>query len=103
METNLFTIGMEKHIIFSSVACVFFLLQFMRTKRWYQLILAAAVPASLLVYFQPENQTWFYGVGIGEACLLLLAFIVNLVQSAKAKKEEKAKQDAAGTPAGSEA
>lgn len=103
METTLFTIGLEKHIIFSSVACLFFLAQFLRTKRWYQLILAAAVPASLLVYFQPENKTLFYGVGIAEAVLLVLAFVVNLVQSAKAKKEEKAKKDTAGTPAGSEA
>lgn len=103
METNLFTIGMEKHIIFTSVACVFFLLQFLRTKRWYQLILAAAIPASLLIYFQPENQTLFYGVGIAEAVMLVLAFVVNLVQSAKAKKEEKAGKNASGTPAGSEA
>ena len=48
MEKTLFPISMEKHIVFCAIAAVFFLLQFIRTKRIYQLILAIAVPVSLL-------------------------------------------------------
>ena len=99
MEKTLFPITMEKHIIFCAVAAVFFLLQFIRTKRIYQLILAIAVPISLLIYIAPENETLFYGVGIAEAALLLLAFILNIVQNARDKKAEKLKQDAAAVGA----
>lgn len=96
MDKTLFPITMEKHIIFCAVATVFFLLQFIRTKRIYQLILAIAVPLSLVVYAAPENTTVFYGVGIAEAVLLVLAFITNLVQNSRDKKAEKLKQAAAG-------
>ena len=92
MNKTLFPITMEKHMIFCAVATVFFLLQFIRTKRIYQLILAIAVPLSLVVYAAPENTTVFYGVGIAEAVLLALAFILNIVQNARDKKAEKLKQ-----------
>ena len=95
MEKTLFPITMDKHIIFCAVAAVFFLLQFIRTKRIYQLILAIAIPLSLLIYIAPENEMLFYGVGIGEAVLLVLAFILNLVQNARDKKAEKLKAAAA--------
>lgn len=91
MEKTLFPITMDKHIIFCAVAAVFFLLQFIRTKRIYQLILAIAIPLSLLIYLAPENEMLFYGVGIAEAVLLVLAFILNLVQNAREKKAEKLK------------
>ena len=89
MEKTLFPITMEKHIVFCAIAAVFFLLQFIRTKRIYQLILAIAVPVSLLIYIAPENETLFYGVGIAEAVLLVLAFILNIVQSRRDAKAEK--------------
>ena len=89
-EKSLFPITMEKHIIFCAVAALFFVLQFIRTKRIYQLVLAIAIPASLLIYIQPENKTLFYGVGIGEAVLLVLAFILSIVQNRKDKKREAA-------------
>ena len=95
MEKTLFPITMDKHIVFCAVAAVFFLLQVIRTKRIYQLILTIAVPLSLLIYIAPENETLFYGVGIAEAVLLALAFILNIVQNARDKKAEKLKQAAA--------
>lgn len=97
MDMTLFPISMEKHIIFCVAALIFFLVQFIRTKRWYQLILAIAIPASLLIYLQPENETIFYAVGIGEAVILALAFIINLIQSAKLNRAEKEKKKAAQT------
>lgn len=89
MDPNMFPITQDKHIIFVIIATVLFLLQFIRTKRWYQLIMAIAIPASLLIYVQPDNKTMYYGVGILEAVLLLLALILNLIQSAKIAKAEK--------------
>ena len=90
--TSFFPVSMEKHIGFAIFATVFFLLQFIRTKRWYQLILAAAIPLSLLIYLDESNKTLFYGVGIAEGALLLLALLVNIVQSRKAEKAAKAEK-----------
>lgn len=95
MEPMIFPISQDKHLIFCIIATVLFLLQFIRTKRWYQLVMALAIPASLLIYVQPENKTLYYGVGVLEAFMLLLALILNIVQSAKiAKAEKKAKAEA---------
>lgn len=94
METSLFPVSMEKHIIFAVIAAVFFLLQFVRTKQWYQLVMAAAIPLSLLIYIDTENMTLFYGVGILEAVLLCTALVLNIVQSRRQSKAEKAAAEA---------
>lgn len=89
MEPTMFPISQDKHLIFCILATLLFLLQFVRTKRWYQLVMAIAIPASLLIYVQPENKTIYYFVGILEVVLLLLALILNIIQSAKTAKAEK--------------
>ena len=89
MEPMIFPISQDKHLIFCIIATVLFLLQFIRTKRWYQLVMALAIPASLLIYADPENKTLFYGVGILEAVLLLLSLLLNIIQSVKTAREEK--------------
>lgn len=90
METTLFPISMQKHIIFAVVAAIFFLLQFVRTKQWYQLVMAAAIPLSLLIYIDEDNTTLFYAVGIMEAVLLCAALALNIWQSRKQAQAEKA-------------
>ena len=100
MEPTIFPIGQDKHLIFCILATLLFVLQFARTKRWYQLVMAIAIPASMLIYVQPENKTIYYAVGILEAVLLLLAMVLNIVQSAKTAKAEKmAKAEAEAKPA----
>ena len=79
MDTNLFPIGMEKHIVFVIIATIFFILQFIRTKRWYQLVMAAAFCISMMIYIAPKNKTFFYGIGITEAVLLFTALVLNIV------------------------
>ena len=99
MDITVFPISMEKHIVFCIVAALFFLVQFVRAKRWYQLVMAIAIPATLLIYINPEHNALFYGVGIGEAVLLLLALILNIVQSCKIAAAEKAEETSdADTP-----
>ncbi len=94
MDTNLFPIGMEKHIVFVIIATIFFILQFIRTKRWYQLVMAAAFCISLLIYIDQKNKTFFYGIGITEAVLLFTALVLNIVQAVRISREEKAKKAA---------
>lgn len=95
MDPNQFPITQDKHLIFCILATLLFLIQFIRTKRLYQLIMAIAIPASLLIYVKPDDPKWYYGVAVAEAVLLLLALILNIIQSVKASKKEKAEKAAA--------
>ena len=56
--------------------------------------MAIAVPLSLLIYINPSNEKFYYGIGIMEGVLLLTALILSIVQGRKTAKEEKAKQAA---------
>ena len=94
LESSLFPISMEKHIIFCIIATILFVLQFVRTKQWYQLVMAAAIPLSLLVYIDEENTTLFNCVGILEAVLLCAALVLNIMQSHKENKADAAKKAA---------
>jgi DNA anti-recombination protein RmuC len=93
-ETTLFPIGSTRHTVFCVIVSIFFVLQFLRTKRWYQLIMAVAVAFSMIVYIAPENKTLFYTVGIIELILLLAALVVGIVQGRKIAKAEKAAEEA---------
>ncbi|HBI85511.1 MAG TPA: hypothetical protein DDX71_04385 [Ruminococcus sp.] len=95
LESTLFPIAAEKHVVFAIVSSLFFLLQFIRTRKLYQLIMAIAIPASLLIYLAPENTALFYGIGIAEGLLLLLAFITGTVRSVRDSKAAKAAEAAA--------
>ena len=103
MNTNLFPIGVEKHIIFVVIATAFFILQFVRTKRWYQLVMATAFCVSLLLYTAPDNKAVFYGIGITEAVLLLAALVLNIIQSVRISRAEKAKKAAEEAAEGAKA
>lgn len=101
---TLYPIGVTRHTVFCIFATLFFLAQFFRTKRWHQMILAIAIPCSLLVYIAPDNRTLYYGIGILEAVLLAAAFVCSIVQGrmdAKAEKAAKAAAEAAAQSGGS--
>lgn len=90
MDASTFPISFLYHLIFCIVAGVFFLMQFIRLRRPYQLILAVAIPASLLIYVgDASNKTWFHTVGAFEAAMLLGAVVLSILWRSKAKKLEK--------------
>lgn len=94
MDASTFPISFTYHLIFCIVAGVFFLIQFIRLRRPYQLILAVAIPASLLIYVgDPSNKTWFHTVGMFEVVLLLGAVVLSIVGRARAKKLEQQDND----------
>ncbi len=86
MENTLFPISMEMHIGFALFALFVFGLQFIRLRKKYYLVLAAAIPCSLLAYVV-DNTTFFYALGIAEGAALVLAFI--LAKTVDRDKEEK--------------
>ena len=71
---------------------VFYLAQFIRLKKPYQLMMAIAMPASLLIYIQPESRTLFYTIGLLVALDLLLALVISLIQRFRHPQEKKSDQ-----------
>ena len=67
MDATTFPLPLAYHIVLCVLGCVFFLAQFIRLKKPYQLMMAIAMPASLLIYIQPESRTLFYTIFNGIA------------------------------------
>ncbi len=84
MNTNIFPLPFSAHLIFSIFAFVIFMFQFIRVRRPYQLLMAAAVP--LLIYVN-DSKAWFYGIGIAEA-IFIIASLVSVFISRKSKKAD---------------
>lgn len=86
MESTVFPLPFQSHLIFCVIATIFFVIQFIRLRRTYQLVFAVAIPATMLLYVS-ESRTWFYGIGVFELAMLILAVIMVCIDHAKAKKD----------------
>ncbi len=87
MDATTFPIPFAYHIIFCAAACIFFIIQYVRTKKSYQLLLAIGIPASLLIYINSESSSLFYSVGVFEAVLLAGAIVFAFVERYWRKQE----------------
>ena len=85
MDASTFPISFTYHLIFCLIAGAFFVVQFIRLRRPYQLLLAVGIVASLLIYT----------VGIFELVLLLGAIVLSII--ARKKEKQAAAAQAADT------
>ena len=85
-QPPLFPFPMHLYVIFCIVATVFFVFRFVKEKHLYQIIMAVAIPLSVLIGFS-TGKTMFYIVGVAEAVLLLSAFVSALVCNRKKTDE----------------
>lgn len=85
MSGNIFPLPFSTHLIFVAVAFVFFLIQFIRTKYKYEIVMAAAVAITMLIYVK-DTKMWFYSIGIIEFGLLLIALVSAIVEK-RSRKE----------------
>lgn len=85
MSGNVFPLPFSTHLIFVAVAFVFFLIQFIRTRYKYELVMAAAVAVTMLIYAK-DSKMWFYGVGILEFGLLVIALVAAIAEK-RSRKE----------------
>ncbi|MEG0614269.1 MAG: hypothetical protein RR540_00825 [Oscillospiraceae bacterium] len=77
----IFPLPLPIHIIFCVISLVFFIIQYMRKKNAYLLLLAIAIPSTLLIYVCKTNL--MYGLlGIEEFVLLVL-IIIGIARSKK--------------------
>lgn len=83
----IFPFPLPFHVIFSIVGALFFLIQYARKKYVYMLLVAFAIPSTLLVYFCTDKLS-FTLLGLEELILLILIFVF----SAKSKKLEEAQK-----------
>ncbi len=87
MDATTFPISFTWHLVFSILACVFFIIQYVRSKKSYQLLVAIGIPASLCIYFQPENSSLFYAVGVFEAVLFAGVIAFAFLERTHRKQE----------------
>ncbi|MDE5583441.1 MAG: hypothetical protein K2J08_07030 [Ruminococcus sp.] len=77
-QPTLFPFPFRIHLVFCIIAVVFFVFRFIKKKLPYQIIMAVAIPASLMIWIS-NSRSLFYGVGIAEAVLLLCAFVSTFI------------------------
>ena len=76
MDNSFFPISMTLHIILALLALLVFGMQFIRFRKSHHLVLAIALPCTLLPYLS-ESQTFFYLVGAFEGVALILAAVLS--------------------------
>lgn len=77
-QPALFPFPFGLYAVFCVIALVFFVFRFVKEKAPYQLIMAIAIPLSLLIGVS-NGKTLFYFVGIIELLLLISAFVTSIV------------------------
>ncbi|MBE6844410.1 MAG: hypothetical protein E7508_01665 [Ruminococcus sp.] len=87
MENNIFPLPIKMHIIFVCIAVLLFIFRYVTVKRTYQLLMGAAVAASLLLYIN-TGRIWYYSVGVIEL-ILILGSLVSVIMDRKKNKPEK--------------
>lgn len=100
-QPGLFPFPFDMHVIFSCIALVFMAFQFFRERKPYQLIMAVAIPFSLVIWLS-ESRTLFFAVGIVEGILLLAAFITAIIFRNKDKAPENDSNDKTNESAAAE-
>lgn len=89
-QPGLFPFPFVPHLIFCCLALVFFIFRFIKQKCPYQLIMAVAIPFTLVIWV---GRKVFYGVGIVELILTVAAVVTSIIF----KKKEPVKETTEGT------
>ncbi len=92
MENSLFPIKLGIHIIFALASLLVFGIQFLRYRKKYHLVLAIAIPLTLLPYLAEDNMALFYGVGAVDAIALIGALILAQTVDRDPEEEEAAEE-----------
>ena len=92
---TIFPFPFQMHIALAIISFLFFSYRFAVQKKPFQLIFAIAVPLSMLVWVS-NNKTLFYGLGLVELALIVIAIITSFVCKPKKAEETAAKNDSKG-------
>ena len=86
-QTGLFPFPFSMHLVFCLISLVFFTWRFSKEKKPYQIILAFAIPLSMILWFFENDKPKFQMVGLVEGVLLLAAFISTFFGKKEPKEE----------------
>ncbi len=75
------------HLAFSIIAFAFLIFRFVTNKKPYQLIMAIAIPLSLILWIPSANMTLYYITGLIETILIVAAFVTSLIFKDKTTPE----------------
>ena len=84
---TLFPYPLPFHATFAIIATLFFGISFVRLRRPYQLLLAIAVPFSLLLWLADNNRIFYYAIGVVELLLIAAAFLSSIFLKPKKDNE----------------
>lgn len=76
MSNSYFPIRLGVHLLLALLALLVFGMQFIRFRKSHHLILAIALPCTLLPYLS-DSTTFFYTVGVAEFAALIASFILS--------------------------
>lgn len=84
MDTSIFPLPFTIHLAFACISFLVFLYQYTRNKRKYQMIMAIAIPATLLLYVN-TSKTWFYIIAFAELAMMLVAIVFSFIEKRQMK------------------
>lgn len=98
IDNSLFPIRMGMHIFLGLLALLVFGLQFIRYRKWHHLVMAIAMPSTLLPYLV-NSMDFFYGLGIAEFGALILSCILTVTvdKTNEPEPEPEAREEENGT------
>lgn len=91
---NKFPLAFTPHLIFCIFGALFFVFQYARQRKAYQITTAIAIAATLLLYVG-DYTVMRPAVGIIELVLVILIFVLMFLASKKEKALEQSKAEAA--------
>ncbi|MEE0022136.1 hypothetical protein [Ruminococcus sp.] len=86
MDATTFPISFAYHLIFCLAAGIFFIVQYARLRRPYQLIFAIGMLGSLAIYLDTSSKALFHTVGVFELVLLIGAIAFSISDRVKRRK-----------------
>lgn len=75
------------HLGFSIIAFAFLIFRFITNKKPYQLIMAIAIPLSLILWLPSASRTLYYITGLIELILIIAALVTSFIFKDKAAPE----------------
>lgn len=76
------------HLIFAVIATAFLIFRFVTNKKPFQLIMAVAIPISLILWIPTASRTLYYVIGLIELILIIVAFVTSLIFRDKSTPEK---------------
>ncbi len=97
VQPELFPFPFKSHLIFCCIGFIFLAYRFYVQRKPYQLIMAFALPISLMVWIS-EKKSIYYAMGIIELVLIAAAIAVTIVYNVRHPKKKKNDEESAETP-----